>query len=67
MLSFIIGLGLLVLIPLFLVAVVFDMVMFMFVFGFKALKIGFKILCAILGCLGLIITVPILLAILIIL
>lgn len=71
MLSFIIGLltglGIIVLLPLFIIAVTFDVLMFMLSFGWKALKIGFRVVATILGIIGLIITIPIFICILILL
>ena len=64
MLSLLVGLGLLVLIPLFILAVIFDVFMLMFALGWKAMKLGFKILFCILGVFGLAITVPIFMCIL---
>jgi hypothetical protein len=65
MLSVLVGLGLLILIPLFLLAVVFDVAMFALALGFKAFKIGVKILFGVLGIIGLIFTIPLFICILI--
>ena len=67
MLSFFVGLGLLILIPLFLLAVVFDVLMLMLAFGWKALKLGAKIIFGALGVIGLMITLPIFMCILVLL
>lgn len=65
MLSVLVGLGLLILIPLFFLAVAFDVAMFFLAFGLKAFKIGVKILFGFLGILGIIFTIPLFICILI--
>lgn len=67
MLSFLIGLGLLILIPLFVIAVIFDICMFALALGWKVTKLSFKVLFAVLGAIGAAITAPILVGILILL
>ena len=67
MITLLLGLSLFILIPLFFIALAFDVFMFSLVFGFKALRVGFKILFAILGTIGVVLTLPILLCILVIL
>ena len=67
MLSLIIGLGLMLLVPLFFLAVVFDVAMLFLALGIKTFKIGLKIFFGVLGILGLTFTIPLLIAILILL
>lgn len=64
MLSFLAGLGLLILIPIFLLCLMFEIPMFMLAFGWKALKLGFKIFFGILATFGLVITIPVFMCIL---
>lgn len=65
MLGFIVGLGIAALLPLLLLAVTFDIVVFMFAFGFKALRLGLRILFTILGVLGLFFTIPLVIALIV--
>lgn len=67
MLSLLIGLGLFILVPLFLIAVIFDIVMLMLTFGWKALKLGLRIFFAVLAGFGLSLTIPIFMCILVLL
>ena len=67
MLSFLIALGIAVLIPLFLLALVFDILMFTLALGWKVLTATGKIICWILGALGILITIPLFICILILL
>lgn len=67
MLGFIVGLGIAALLPLLLLAVVFDVFVLMFALGFKALKIGVRVVCAILSVFGVILTIPLILGIILLL
>lgn len=58
MFSLLTGLSLLALIPLFILSVIFDVFMFALALGWKATKIGLKIVFCVLGLFGVLITVP---------
>lgn len=67
MFGLLIGLGLSLLIPLFVIAVAVDVICLMFALGWKALAIGAKLFFGILSFFGICFTMPLLIAILILL
>ena len=67
MFSFLIALGIATLIPLFFLALAFDILMFALALGWKVLTATGKIICCVLGVVGLLLTIPLLICIIILL
>ena len=67
MFSFLPALGLLVLIPIFIIAAIFDIFMCAIALGWRVLSLTWRIICAILGTIGVLLTLPVFICILLML